>query len=129
MVIRKDPRPRSRWTIDFPRCPAPLARRTFRIRTARPTTSNSTSVLGSGPSFSRISTGIVTWPRVVILMVLPRQVILELHHIRDINEFVARGVIATPPLVTHGNAVVAGRVPREVELAVTREPSLDRLDL
>ena len=30
MVIRTDPRPRSRSTIDFPRRPAPLARRTLR---------------------------------------------------------------------------------------------------
>ena len=47
-------------TIDFPRRAAPSARRTFRMRTACPTTSNSTSVLGNRPSFSRISTGIVT---------------------------------------------------------------------
>lgn len=76
VVIRTDPRPRSRWTIDFPRRPASRARRSFRTRTVCPTTSNSTSELGSSPSFSRISTGMVTCPFVVIFIVLPRQVIL-----------------------------------------------------
>src|SRR4029453_5972505 len=59
-----------------PAPPPPPPRRTFRIRTDWPTTSNSTSELGNRPSFSRISTGMVTWPFVVIRIVLPRQVIL-----------------------------------------------------
>src|SRR4030095_9137590 len=76
VVSRTEPRPCSRCTIDFPRRPAAAPRRTFRIRTDWPTTSNSTSELGNRPSFSRISTGMVTWPFVVIRIVLPRQVIL-----------------------------------------------------
>ena len=76
VVILTEPRPRSRCTIDFPRRPTSLARRTLRIRTACPTSSNSTSELGNRPSFSRISTGMVTWPFVVILIVLPHEVIL-----------------------------------------------------
>lgn len=41
----------------------------------------------------------------------------ELHHIRDINEFMKRGVMVTPALAINGNVVVAGRVPSEAELA------------
>lgn len=41
----------------------------------------------------------------------------ELHHIRDINEFVKRGVMMTPALAIDGHVVVAGRVPSEEELA------------
>jgi small redox-active disulfide protein 2 len=40
----------------------------------------------------------------------------ELHHIRDINEFVKRGIMVTPALAIDGNVVVAGRVPSEAEL-------------
>jgi small redox-active disulfide protein 2 len=40
----------------------------------------------------------------------------ELHHIRDINEFVKRAVMVTPALAIDGNVVVAGRVPSESEL-------------
>jgi small redox-active disulfide protein 2 len=40
----------------------------------------------------------------------------EVHHIRDINEFVKRGVMMTPALAIDGNVVVAGRVPSEAEL-------------
>lgn len=56
VVIRTDPRPRSRPTIDFPRRPARPARRTLRMRTALPTTSNSTSVSGSRRSYRRATT-------------------------------------------------------------------------
>lgn len=44
-------------------------------------------------------------------------IVYELHHIRDINEFVKRGVMVTPALVIDGKLVVAGRVPSEEELA------------
>lgn len=40
----------------------------------------------------------------------------EIHHIRDINEIVRRGVMATPALAIDGKVVVAGRVPGEAEL-------------
>jgi len=39
-----------------------------RMRTLSPTTSNSTSVLGSRPSCSRMSWGMVTWPLTVSRM-------------------------------------------------------------
>jgi len=41
----------------------------------------------------------------------------EMHHIRDINELVKRGVMVPPALVIDGNVVVSGRVPSEAELA------------
>lgn len=40
----------------------------------------------------------------------------EIHHIRDINEIVGRGLMATPALAIDGKIVVAGRVPGEAEL-------------
>ncbi len=40
----------------------------------------------------------------------------ELHHVRDINEIVKRGVIVTPALAIDGKVVVGGRVPSEAEL-------------
>lgn len=44
------------------------------------------------------------------------KVTYEMHHIRDINEIVKRGVMVTPALAIDGNVVVAGRVPSEAEL-------------
>ena len=41
----------------------------------------------------------------------------ELAHIKDINEFLKRGVMSTPALAVDGKVVVAGRVPRESEVA------------
>ncbi len=41
----------------------------------------------------------------------------EIQHVRDINEIVGRGVIATPALAIDGKVVVSGRVPSESELA------------
>lgn len=40
----------------------------------------------------------------------------RLEHIRDIGEFVRRGVMLTPALAVDGRVVVAGRVPTETEL-------------
>ena len=40
----------------------------------------------------------------------------QMHHIRDINELVKRGVMVTPALAIDGNVVVTGRVPSEAEL-------------
>jgi len=40
----------------------------------------------------------------------------EMHHIRDINEFVKRGIMVTPALAIDGTIVVSGRVPSEAEL-------------
>jgi small redox-active disulfide protein 2 len=40
----------------------------------------------------------------------------EMHHIRDINEFVKRGVMATPALAVDGKISVTGRVPSQSEL-------------
>ena len=48
----------------------------------------------------------------------------ELHHIRDINEFMKRGVMVTPALAIDGNVVVAGRVPSEAELATIMRSTL-----
>src|SRR4051812_20104576 len=51
------------------------------IRTVLPTNSNSTSVLGNNPAFSRNSTGIVTWPleviRIVVSLLLVRVILLR----------------------------------------------------
>lgn len=50
----------------------------------------------------------------------------QLVHVKDINEFVRRGVIFTPALVVDGKVVAAGKVPAEAEIlrmlseAVTR---------
>jgi len=48
----------------------------------------------------------------------------ELRHIRDITEFVKRGVMVTPALALDGNVVVAGRVPSEAELATIMSSAL-----
>jgi small redox-active disulfide protein 2 len=40
----------------------------------------------------------------------------ELHHVRDINEIIGRGIMATPALAVDGRVVVFGRVPSEEEL-------------
>lgn len=40
----------------------------------------------------------------------------EIVHIRDINEFVARGIMMTPALAIDGKVVLSGRVPGEAEL-------------
>jgi small redox-active disulfide protein 2 len=40
----------------------------------------------------------------------------ELDHVRDINEFMRRGVMITPALAVNGKVVVAGKVPREAEV-------------
>src|ERR1700687_638808 len=50
--------------------------RALRMRTVVPTTSNSTSLLGSSPSRSRISTGIVTCPFDLMRMPISSAVIL-----------------------------------------------------
>jgi small redox-active disulfide protein 2 len=41
----------------------------------------------------------------------------EIDHVKDINEFILRGVMVTPALAVNGKVVVAGRVPREAELS------------
>ena len=40
----------------------------------------------------------------------------EIDHVRDINEFMRRGVMITPALAVNGKVVVAGKVPRESEV-------------
>ena len=40
----------------------------------------------------------------------------EIAHIKDINEFMKRGVMMTPALAINGKVVLAGRVPRESEV-------------
>jgi small redox-active disulfide protein 2 len=40
----------------------------------------------------------------------------EIEHIKDINEFVKRGVMFTPALAIDGKVIVAGRVPSKAEL-------------
>lgn len=41
----------------------------------------------------------------------------EIEHIKDINEFMKRGVMFTPALAIDGKVVAAGRVPPEAEIA------------
>ena len=40
----------------------------------------------------------------------------EIEHIKDINEFMKRGIMMTPALVVDGQVKVSGRVPSETEL-------------
>ncbi|GJQ25990.1 MAG: hypothetical protein HBSAPP02_10220 [Phycisphaerae bacterium] len=40
----------------------------------------------------------------------------EIEHIKDINEFMKRGVMFTPALAIDGKVVAAGRVPPEAEI-------------
>lgn len=40
----------------------------------------------------------------------------EIEHIKDINEFVKRGIMLTPALAIDGQVRVSGRVPAESEL-------------
>jgi len=40
----------------------------------------------------------------------------EIDHVKDINEFMRRGVMITPALAVNGKVVVAGKVPREAEV-------------
>lgn len=41
----------------------------------------------------------------------------EIDHVRDISEFMKRGVMLTPALAVNGKVVVAGKVPREAEVS------------
>jgi len=41
----------------------------------------------------------------------------EIEHIKDINEFMKRGVMFTPALAINGKVVAAGKVPAEAEIA------------
>lgn len=41
----------------------------------------------------------------------------EIDHVKDINEFLKRGVMMTPALAVNGQIVVVGRVPKEAEVA------------
>lgn len=41
----------------------------------------------------------------------------EIEHIKDINEFMKRGVMYTPALAINGKVVAAGKVPAEAEIA------------
>ena len=41
----------------------------------------------------------------------------EIKHIKDINEFMKRGVMFTPALAINGKVVAAGKVPAEAEIA------------
>ena len=40
----------------------------------------------------------------------------EIAHIKDINEFMKRGVMMTPALAVNGKIVMSGKVPRESEI-------------
>jgi len=40
----------------------------------------------------------------------------EIDHVKDINEFMRRGVMMTPALAVNGKVVVAGKVPKESEI-------------
>jgi len=41
----------------------------------------------------------------------------ELQHVKDINEFIKRGVMMTPALAVDGTVRVSGKVPSEAEIA------------
>lgn len=41
----------------------------------------------------------------------------EIDHVKDINEFMRRGVMMTPALAVNGKVVVVGKVPREAEVS------------
>ena len=41
----------------------------------------------------------------------------EIDHVKDINEFMKRGVMFTPALAVNGKVIVAGKVPREAEIS------------
>jgi len=41
----------------------------------------------------------------------------KIDHVRDINEFMKRGVMMTPALAVNGKVVVAGKVPKESEVS------------
>lgn len=41
----------------------------------------------------------------------------EIDHVKDINEFMRRGVMVTPALSVNGKVVVAGKVPKESEVS------------
>jgi len=40
----------------------------------------------------------------------------EIEHVKDINEFIRRGVMMTPALAVNGKVVVSGNVPHEAEV-------------
>ena len=40
----------------------------------------------------------------------------ELDHVKDIDEFLKRGVMFTPALAIDGKVVISGKVPREPEI-------------
>jgi hypothetical protein len=61
VLMRTSPRQRMCATRRSPR-PGRLFRRAGLMRTALPSSSNSTSVSGTSPVFSRRASGIVTWP-------------------------------------------------------------------
>src|SRR5262249_42474152 len=75
VVILTSDLPARRLMASAPR-PRPVFGAVFTSRAAFPCSWNSTSVFGNNPSFSRISSGIVTWPLDVIRIVLPLPVIL-----------------------------------------------------
>src|SRR5262245_10834544 len=67
VVMVPSPRPRICATKRAPR-PLPVWRRARLMWTALPSKSNSTSVFGSRPAFSRMARGMVTWPLDVMRM-------------------------------------------------------------
>ena len=52
----------------------------------------------------------------------------EIDHVRDINEFMRRGVMMTPALAVNGKVVVAGKVPREAEVTTILTSYLSQAD-
>lgn len=41
----------------------------------------------------------------------------EITHVKDLQEFLRRGVMVTPALAVNGKVVVSGKVPRETEIS------------
>ena len=52
----------------------------------------------------------------------------EIDHVKDINEFMRRGVMMTPALAVNGKVVVAGKVPREAEITTILTSFLSQPD-
>lgn len=45
----------------------------------------------------------------------------EIDHVKDINEFIKRGIMMTPALAINGQVKLSGRVPTERELVTLLE--------
>ncbi len=49
----------------------------------------------------------------------------EFNHVKDINEFMRRGVMMTPALAVNGKVLLTGRVPKEAEICTLLTNAMD----